>query len=242
MTDYRLDQFLQKTAGVSRKEAGKLIRGRWVTVNGEIITARDHKVSSADEIYLEDERLIYDNEYRYFVLYKPVGYVSSHRHDGHLSLFKLLNEPIDTLHIAGRLDADTTGLVLLTDDGAWSHAITHPKGNNAIEKVKKVYDVQLAAPITETMITALESGVMLHGETTLTKPAEVIVVDKMHIQLILTEGRYHQVKRMLAAVGNRVERLHRSAIGQITLEGLAVGEYRPLTVAEREGLIDGRSK
>lgn len=242
MTDYRLDQFLQKTAGVSRKEAGKMIRGRWVTVNGETITSRDYKVSVTDKIYLDDELLIHDNEHRYFVLYKPAGYVSSHRHDGHLSLFTLLDEPVEDLHIAGRLDADTTGLVLITDDGAWSHAVTHPKGNQAFAKVKKVYDVELAAPITAEMIQALETGVMLKGETTMTRPAEVIVIDSLHIQLILIEGRYHQVKRMLAAIGNRVEKLHRAAIGNITLEGLAVGEYRALTVEEREGLIDGRSK
>ena len=122
---YRLDQFLQLALGISRKEAGKAIRNRWVNVNDELVQQRDFKVTLEDKVVVDDEVVTYCNKPRYFILHKPKGYVSSHRHDGYISLFNLIdeNEDAETLHIAGRLDADTTGLVLITDDGAWSHQI-----------------------------------------------------------------------------------------------------------------------
>ena len=240
-TQYRLDQFLQLALGISRKEAGKAIRNRWVNVNGELVTQRDFKVTEVDKIEVDDEVITYSSKKRYFMLHKPAGYVSSHRHDGHISLFRLLDEDedVETLHIAGRLDADTTGMVLITDDGQWSHRIMRP-GNQLDEEsdVAKTYEIHLARPMTDEMIAELEVGVELRGDEMPTKPAIVERLDdhsgKM-IRLTITEGRYHQVKRMLAAVGNHVEDLHRMQIGHLTLDGLAEGEYRALTDEEIEG-------
>ena len=233
MKIYRLDQFLQLSLGVSRKEAGKMIRGRWVEVNGEVITQRDFKVTEADQVIMDDEPATYSSQPRYFVLHKPKGYVSSRRHDGHMSLFRLIEDDNETLHIAGRLDADTTGLVLLTDDGAWSHRVTHPSSSG--QEVEKVYEITLAREITDEMITMLETGVELRGDDLPTKPARVDKISATEIRLKISEGRYHQVKRMLAAVGNHVEDLHRAQIGHLTLDGLKEGEYRLLTEKEIEG-------
>lgn len=235
---YRLDQFLQLALGISRKEAGKAIRGRWVEVNDEVVLQRDFKVSLTDKVVVDDEVVTYCNKPRYFVLHKPAGYVSSHRHDGYISLFKLIDEDEDaeTLHIAGRLDADTTGMVIITDDGAWSHRIMRPGRNNDEESdVAKVYEITLAREITPEMVSQLETGVELRGDDLLTRPAKVEVLGPKEIKLMITEGRYHQVKRMVAAVGNHVEKLHRAEIGHLTLDGLKEGEYRPLTEEEIKG-------
>ncbi|MHC5226166.1 pseudouridine synthase [Ignatzschineria sp. LJL83] len=233
---YRLDQFLQLALGISRKEAGKAIRNRWVNVNDELVTQRDFKVTEDDVVVVDDEIVTYRAQKRYFLLHKPAGYVSSHRHDGHISLFRLIEEDEDaeTLHIAGRLDADTTGMVLITDDGAWSHRIMR-SSKNSDEDVAKVYEIILARPITDEMIEALETGVELRGDELPTRPAIVERLAEKEIRLTIREGRYHQVKRMLAAVGNHVESLHRAAIGHLTLDGLHEGEYRSLTDEEIEG-------
>ncbi len=238
MTQYRLDQFLQLALGISRKEAGKAIRNRWVNVNDSLVTQRDFKVTENDKIEVDDEVITYSDRKRYFMLHKPAGYVSSHRHDGHISLFRLFDEDedVETLHIAGRLDADTTGMVLITDDGQWSHRIMRPGSHNDEESdVSKVYEINLAREMTDEMIAQLEQGVELRGDDLPTKPAIVERLSMTEIRLTITEGRYHQVKRMLAAVGNHVESLHRAQVGHLTLDGLHEGEYRALTDEEIEG-------
>lgn len=227
---FRLDQYLQLSLEISRRDARKLLREKRVTVDGELITERGKLVTLENQILLDGEKLHYCDAPRYFVLYKPAGYVSSHRNDGYPSLFRLLDEPrLEELMIAGRLDADTTGLVLLTDDGQWSHRVTHPNGN-----IAKTYRVTLAREIEDLAITQLETGVILRGEAVPTKPAIVKKIAENRIQLTITEGRYHQVKRMIAAVGNHVEQLHREQVGSIDLKSLTEGDYRPLTKAEIE--------
>src|SRR5699024_766417 len=235
MTQYRLDQFLQLALGISRKEAGKAIRNRWVNVNDTLVTQRDFKVTENDKIEVDDEVITYSDRKRYFMLHKPAGYVSSHRHDGHISLFRLFDEDedVETLHIAGRLDADTTGVVLITDDGQWSHRIMRPGRNEDEESDEvKVYEINLAREMTDEMIVQLEHGVERRGDDLPTKQAIVERLSAKEIRLTITEGRYHQVKRMLAAVGNHVESLHRAQVGHLTLDGLHEGEYRALTDEE----------
>jgi len=132
------------------------------------------------------------------------------------------------LHAAGRLDIDTTGLVLLTDDGQWSHRITSPRHH-----CEKTYRVTLESPISDDTAAQFTAGVQLHNEKSLTKPAQLEVITPTDVRLTLSEGRYHQVKRMFAAVGNRVIELHRERIGDIVLdEDLEPGEYRALTEDE----------
>ena len=131
-------------------------------------------------------------------------------------------------HIAGRLDIDTTGLVLITNDGDWSHKITSPKKNKF-----KTYLVETQEPITDDALQQLRDGVQLHNEKDLTRPAIAERLGNYGLRLSISEGKYHQVKRMLAAVDNKVVELHREQIAGIKLgEDLAAGEYRPLTAAE----------
>jgi 16S rRNA pseudouridine516 synthase len=141
-------------------------------------------------------------------------------------------EKMDTLHIAGRLDVDTTGLVLITSDGQWSHKITSPK-----KDCGKRYLVELAEPIDDSLIQVFADGVELRNEDELTKPALLDIIDSTHVRLTISEGKYHQVKRMFAAVGNRVVNLHREAVGDIELNtDLAAGEWRFLTDAEMKSV------
>src|SRR5699024_5170413 len=141
----------------------------------------------SDQIELNGERLIPETSPRYFVLYKPSGYVSSHRDDGHPSLFRLLDEPrVMELHIAGRLDADTTGLTLITDDGDWSHKVAHPN-----RKINKRYRVTLENPLTEAMIKSLATGVLLRNDPDPTLPATVEKLGDTECYLTISEGRYH---------------------------------------------------
>ncbi|RKW37748.1 MAG: pseudouridine synthase, partial [Moraxella sp.] len=132
------------------------------------------------------------------------------------------------LHSAGRLDVDTTGLVLLTDDGQWSHRITSPKHH-----YPKTYLVTLADPVEANYSQACAEGILLRGEKEPTKPAELEILDDYNVNLTISEGRYHQVKRMFAALGNKVVGLHRWKIGNLTLDDdLGEGEFRPLTEKE----------
>lgn len=230
----RLDQYLQKSCEISRKEARNLLKRESVTINGERERQGKRVIDPvSDQIELNGERLILETSPRYFVLYKPSGYVSSHRDDGHPSLFRLLDEPrVMELHIAGRLDADTTGLTLITDDGDWSHKVAHPN-----RKINKRYRVTLENPLTEAMIKSLATGVLLRNDPDPTLPATVEKLSDTECYLTISEGRYHQVKRVMAAVGNLVVALHRDRVGIIDLEGLSVGEYRPLTNDEIEGIL-----
>jgi 16S rRNA pseudouridine516 synthase len=135
------------------------------------------------------------------------------------------------LHIAGRLDADTTGLVLITDDGRWSHNVISPK-----KECPKTYRVWLKKPINDeeesTLIAHFKEGIQLQGEASLTRPAKLVIIGPDEALLTITEGKYHQVKRMFAAVGNKVVDLHREQIGKLELGNLAEGEWRYLLQEE----------
>lgn len=138
---------------------------------------------------------------------------------------------VESLRMAGRLDVDTTGALLLSDDGAWLHRVTSPKRHQP-----KRYELTLADPMDEASqaqaIKEVAKGILLEGDTEKTKPAELSFIDDTHAVLILTEGKYHQVKRMMAYFGNKVVELHRASISNIHLDGLEMGECRFLTPEE----------
>ena len=163
------------------------------------------------------------------MLNKPEGYVCSTDDPDHPTVLYFLDEPVaHKLHAAGRLDIDTTGLVLMTDDGQWSHRITSPRHH-----CEKTYRVTLESPVSDDTAEQFAKGVQLHNEKDLTKPAVLEILTPTDVRLTISEGRYHQVKRMFAAVGNHVVGLHRERIGAIELDpDLAPGEYRPLTEEE----------
>ena len=192
------------------------------------------KVSQEDEIYFEDELLTWVEEGQYFMLHKPQGYVCSHDDGDYPTIYQFFEPPLSSkLHSAGRLDVDTTGLVLLTDDGQWSHRITSPK-----HQCEKTYLVTLADPVENHYAPACEEGILLRGKKEPTKPAKLEVLDDYNVNLTISEGRYHQVKRMFAALGNKVVALHRWRIGNVELdESLEEGEFRPLTQEEIDNLV-----
>ncbi len=227
----RLDQFLQKTLGVSRQDARVILKSKKVVVNGEVVKQAKHQLDlSKDRVFYCDDELVYQ-EFFYFMLNKPKGFVSSHTHEGGTPIYDLLGEySFVDLHCAGRLDVDTTGLVLITNDGQWSHRVAHPS-----QQCFKRYRVTLGNEITKNAITQLEHGVQLHEGQAL--PAKVEMISSHQIYLEISEGKFHQVKRMLKAVDNEVVDLHRDRIGNIVLGDLAEGDYRELTDTEIEEFV-----
>jgi 16S rRNA pseudouridine516 synthase len=163
-------------------------------------------------------------DFRYILMHKPANTICSNVDEVYPSVFNYLPvEKVSELHIAGRLDADTTGLILITDDGRWSFSITRPSRN-----CPKVYRVKLSKVLTADVAIAFKQGVQLQGEQQLTLPATLQKLASNEALLTITEGKFHQVKRMFAAVGNRVASLHREKIGDINLD-VEVGQWRYLT-------------
>lgn len=224
----RLDKYLSQSTGFSRKEIKRLLRAGEVTVNGEAERDASRHLLDDDEVVLGD----YDVEApytRYLMLNKPEGYVCANTDATYPTVVSLVDLPrAEELNIAGRLDVDTTGLVLLTDDGKWAHRITSPN-----HKTDKVYHVFTRDLMDESYIKAFANGIKLNSERFPTKPAEIELLAGDEARVIIHEGRYHQVKRMFAALGNEVVELHRESIGPIKLDDdLLPGEYRELTPEE----------
>jgi 16S rRNA pseudouridine516 synthase len=231
----RLDKFICKSTELTRSEAKKLLKSGEVRVNGEIAKNPAMQVHENNSIDIDGQALT-ARQSRYFMLHKVTDTICSNVDEVYPSVLHFLEvDKAFDLHIAGRLDADTTGLVLITDDGRWSHNVISPK-----KECQKVYRVWLRTPITVENSTALieqfAQGIQLQGESSLTKPAILTLVTDTEVDnevlLTITEGRYHQVKRMFAAVGNRVVGLHREEIGTLKLADLAPGEWRELTEDE----------
>ena len=223
----RLDKFLAHHLGVSRTIVNKELKAQKVTVNGDIVKSGAYHISPDQIIEYDGFEIVPITDNRYFMLNKPQGYVCSTDDPDHPTILYFIDEPMpEKLHSAGRLDLDTTGLVLLTDDGKWSHRITSPKHH-----CEKVYQVTVEQPLTANLIDIFKQGIQLKSEKTLTEPAKLIIIDDYHAELTISEGRYHQVKRMFAAVNNHVTQLHRKQIGNIVLN-IPEGEYRPLTQDE----------
>ncbi|NBI42090.1 16S rRNA pseudouridine(516) synthase RsuA [[Haemophilus] felis] len=225
----RLDKFLAENTGLTRSQATKALRQNEVMLNGEIVKNGALKVSAADQIHFAGRLLDWVEQGQYFMLYKPQGYVCSNDDGDYPTIYQFFDYPLATkLHSAGRLDVDTTGLVLLTDDGQWSHRVTSPKHH-----CEKTYLVTLADPVESHYQQACEQGILLRSEKTPTKPAKLEIIDDYNVNLTISEGRYHQVKRMFAALGNKVVALHRWKIGDIELDTrLDEGEFRSLTEVE----------
>ncbi|WP_237385206.1 16S rRNA pseudouridine(516) synthase RsuA [Xenorhabdus sp. Sc-CR9] len=225
----RLDKFLSQQLGISRNDVGRELRAELVTVDNEVIKTGAYKLKPDQQVAYDGTILQQLNGPRYFMLNKPQGYVCSTDDPSNPTILYFIDEPIaHKLHSAGRLDIDTTGLVLLTDDGQWSHRITSPKHH-----CEKTYLVTLEQPISGDIEEKFFAGIQLNGEKTLTKPAKLEIIEPQIVRLTISEGRYHQVKRMFAAVGNYVVELHRERIGEINLDpALGTGEYRALTDSE----------
>ncbi|MGI2177278.1 16S rRNA pseudouridine(516) synthase RsuA [Shewanella frigidimarina] len=224
----RLDKFICESTELTRSLAKRALHRGDVTCDGVVVKNSGFKVLPQMAVHLDGTLISVIGE-RYIMLNKPINTICSTIDEEYPSVLSLIDiEKMDTLHIAGRLDVDTTGLVLITSDGQWSHKITSPK-----KDCGKRYWVELAEPIDDSLIQVFADGVELRNEDGLTKPALLDIIDSTHVRLTISEGKYHQVKRMFAAVGNRVVNLHREAVGAIELNAdLAVGEWRFLTDVE----------
>ncbi|GAB1100848.1 MAG: 16S rRNA pseudouridine(516) synthase RsuA [Shewanella algae] len=224
----RLDKFICESTELTRSMAKKALHRGEISVDGEIVKDSSFKVRDGMRVCFDGEPISLIGN-RYLMLHKPVDTICSTVDEVYPSVISLLEiEKPESLHIAGRLDADTTGLVLITDDGQWSHKLTSPK-----KECGKRYRVWLATPVTEDLIPQFAAGLALHREEGLTRPAQLQLISPTEVLLTITEGKYHQVKRMFAAVGNKVEALHRESIGAIELDSeLEPGEWRYLTEAE----------
>ncbi len=222
----RLDKFICKSTDLTKTDAVNYIQKGRVVVNGSVIVDESTQVHENNEIRLDNETLT-ARAFRYLVMHKPAGTICSNIDELYPSLFNYLNiDNVSELHIAGRLDADTTGMVLITDDGRWSFNITNPT-----KKCHKVYRVGLSRDISDSVIKKFEQGVQLQGENGLTAPAILEILSAREALLTITEGKFHQVKRMFASVGNRVVSLHRESIGSVNLD-VDIGQWRYLTPEE----------
>lgn len=224
----RLDKTISNATDLSRSDAKRLIKRGVVTVDDDIVLDAAHKVDNEQVVAIEDS-VISRPCGRYFMMNKPAGVVSVTKDHNHPTAISLMYEHrSEELQIAGRLDIDTTGLILITDDGQWNHRLTSPRADCA-----KLYKVELAEPIAADYETKLSRGVLLEGEKRRCLPATMTQIDGYHLTLRIAEGKYHQVKRMFAALGNHVVSLHRFQVGDIVLDtDLEPGDYRPLTDAE----------
>jgi 16S rRNA pseudouridine516 synthase len=226
----RLDKFICKSTKYTLIDALALIENRAIVVDGGLAVSGNHQVHKNNVVMLNGERLI-PRSFRYFLINKPIGMICSNVDEKYPSVLNLLDvDSVTELHIAGRLDVDTTGLVLVTDDGHWSYNLTSPKNN-----CEKVYEVSLFRPISADATQLFLAGVVLQGETAPTLPAKLDIFDSYNVSLTLTEGRFHQVKRMFSALGSRVKSLRRQQIGSLELD-VDIGQWRSLTHAEVDGL------
>lgn len=229
----RLDRFLSNLPRFNRQEVRRLLVERRVRVDGQPIADGRHEVRVFSRIELDGELLQAGKPARYFMLHKPAGWVSATEHDEHPTVLDLLDEPDKhELHLAGRLDLNTTGLLLITNDGQWSRRLTQPQTH-----LPKVYRVETGEPILAEYVDTFARGLYFRFEDLTTRPARLQILDSHLALLTLVEGRYHQVKRMFGHFQNPVLRLHRQSIGPLQLDpALAEGAYRVLRADELEAL------
>lgn len=232
----RVDRFLSNLPQFNRQQARLLLIEKRVRVDGQIVSDPHHDIREFSRIELDEHVLQAGKPARYFMLHKPPGCVSATQDPEHPTVLDLLNEDDKhDLHIAGRLDFNTSGLMLITNDGNWSRHLTQPQ-----TKLPKVYYVETEQDITDAYITRFEQGVYFAYEDLTTLPATLELLGPRSARLSIVEGRYHQVKRMFGYFDNRVVRLHRESIGPLMLDSrLAPGEYRALTFEEIQQCCPG---
>lgn len=228
----KLSRILSNQNGVSRKQANALIAGGTVAIDGDCCRDPAREVSIFEQVTHSGRIIQQGITAHYLMMNKPAGILSATRDPAHKTVVDLVNPAIADLHIAGRLDRASTGLLILTNNGQWSRWLTDP-----LLRKPKVYRVRTARPITAETAERFARGIWFEYEQLRTSPARLDILDDQLARVTIYEGRYHQIKRMFHAVGNRVTMLHREAMGHITLDSqLAEGEYRPLTRTEIESV------
>ncbi|MFK7831449.1 MAG: pseudouridine synthase [Congregibacter sp.] len=208
-----------------------LIAQKRILLNGELADSIQQQVGAFTQVVL-DGVCLKDDHPVYMMLNKPPGVVSATRDHKHLTVLDLIQHPEKSkLHIVGRLDLNSTGLMLLTNDGGWSRRISLPE-----TKLLKTYEVTLSQPLGNEYVDVFREGIYFAYEGVTTKPAVLEVLSAYTARVSLTEGKYHQVKRMFGYFGNKVLSLHRVSVGQLSLGELEEGCSRPLTTTEQSGI------
>ena len=227
----RLDKLLANKAYGSRKEVHQLLKDQRVTINGEITTKKDIHVDIESDVITVDGQVVNTKQQYYVKFHKPKGYVTAVEDAKHPVVMDLLAPEYIKMGVVpvGRLDKDTEGLLLLTNDGVWGHSII-----NGNKHVSKVYYVEYDGELTEEGIQRIKEGIVL-GDGTYFKPALIDVLSSQSLHITIEEGKYHQVKRMIGAAGGTVTYLKRLTIGHIDLTGIEeVGSIQDLTIGDIE--------
>lgn len=234
--EMRIDKLLANMNIGSRKEVKKYIKDGVISVNGNIVTKPTFQVNEdIDEITFNNEKIIYER-YLYLMMNKPQGFISATEGYNEKTVIDLLDEQYKDrgLFPAGRLDKDTEGLVFLTNDGRLAHNILSPK-----KRVWKKYYAEVDNDLEVSDITNFEKGIFIKEDNYFSKPAKLEILSDRSCYVYLSEGKYHQVKRMLSALGKNVIYLKRISIGSLFIdENLKLGGYRKLTVEELDNLIN----
>jgi 23S rRNA pseudouridine2605 synthase len=226
----RLQKYLASCGVASRRKCEEYILQGRVEVNGIKITELGTKVGSEDTVTCDHQIVKCVNQYEYYALNKPVGYVTTAMDEkDRPTVLDIIKDSQTRIFPVGRLDYNTSGLLILTNDGELTYALTHPK-----HAVNKTYHVKVKGKVSDAAISKLKNGILIDGRKTAPAIAEIIQMSPSSTMLSITihEGRNRQIRKMCDAVGHSVLKLVRISIGDITLEGLTTGQYRKLTESE----------
>jgi len=230
MPAMRLQKFLSAAGVCSRRKGEALISAGHVRVNGAVVTELGVKIDpDLDHVEVDGQTARLEKNLVYIALNKPGGYVTSCKHPGEMVVVDLVDIP-ERVYPVGRLDKDSTGLLLLTNDGRLHHRLSHPSFDH-----EKEYEVTTAKPISEGALEKLSKGMPLMG--TKTRPAGVTRLSATRFRIVLMEGKNRQIRRMVRKVGNQVTRLHRRRIANIRLGNLPPGGWRHLRASESKTLL-----
>ncbi len=237
---FRIDRYISKKYNINRRDIKLMLAQGRIVINGDVVREICTIVEEFDRVEMDGE-LLQNKQAIYIMMNKPLGVVSATKDDLHKTVIDLLPEELASLngikydlHIVGRLDLNTSGLLLLTNDSRWSRKLMAPEA-----KVEKVYQVTLEKDLTEEYISAFAEGMYFSFEDITTQPARLRILATKVAEVILLEGKYHQIKRMFGRFRNPVLALHRCSVGALNLdEKLSAGQSRLLTGLEVESIFD----
>lgn len=223
----RLDRFIARNTPFKKSEVRLLLAQRRVIVDGMVADSIQQRITPFSQVEV-DGCCLNANTPVYLMLHKPAGVVCATKDPRHTTVIDLIDHPRrHELHIAGRLDFNTTGLVLLSNDGAWTRRISLPQ-----TKLPKTYEVVLSKPLSESYVAVFQQGIYFAYENITTQAADLEITGEFTARLTLVEGKYHQVKRMFGYFQNEVLALHRVSVGDFSLDSLESGQSRELVINE----------
>ena len=230
----RLDRFISIQLSVNSRDVKLMLAQKRIIVDGEIASDTQQLIGEFSHVIFDDQ-VLQANSPHYIMMNKPIGVVSATKDEQHKTVIDLLASTTllslaeyESLHIVGRLDLNSSGLLLLTNDGRWSRRLTSPE-----KKITKLYRVTVESPITDDYIKAFAEGMYFAFEGITTRPVKLEIISDHVAELSLVEGRYHQIKRMFGRFRNPVLKLHRMAVGNLLLDPeLSPGQCRMLTPSE----------